>query len=311
MLGATPSHRGRRGRGGPVRSITSSTRVAEEGAVADGPVAFVLGGGGTLGANEVGMLRALMEAGIVPDLILGTSIGAINGAVIATLGATPDAVEHLTDLWTTIGDEDIFAGSVFARVGTLVRSGTHLYDPEPLRELLKMHLHIPMMEDLPVPFQCVAASIERAAPHWFTDGQLVDAVLASSAVPGLFPPVRIDDEHFLDGGLVHSVPIGRAVRLGAATVYVLHVGRVEEPLTPPTNPLQVALVAFEIARRYRFVEETARLSDEVELHVLPTGGEERTTSLGQQLRYSDFSAVGSRIERAYEAAAAYLQGPGT
>ncbi|MFP5254151.1 MAG: patatin-like phospholipase family protein, partial [Actinomycetes bacterium] len=93
--------------------------------------------------------------------------------------------------------------------------------------LLADHLPVERIEDLAVPFQCVAASIERAAEHWFTEGSLSDAVMASCAVPGLLAPVRIGDEHYLDGGLVNSIPVSRAVELGAATVFVLQVGRVE------------------------------------------------------------------------------------
>jgi NTE family protein len=97
-----------------------------------------------------------------------------------------------------------------------------------------------------VPFQCVAASIERAAEHWFASGSLVDAILASAAVPGVLPPVRVGDEHFLDGGLVNSIPVGRAVALGATTIYVLQVGRIERSLEVPRRPWEVATVAFEI-----------------------------------------------------------------
>jgi NTE family protein len=289
------------------RAYHPSPVVREVRLSSDGTVAFVLGGGGSLGAYEVGMLRALVEAEIAPDLVLGTSVGAINGAVIAAYGATEAAVRQLTELWTMVGDEDVFTGSVFARVGTLVRSGTHLYTSEPLRELLELNLPVRLIEELALPFQCVAASIERAGPHWFTDGPLIDAVLASSAVPGLFAPVRIGAEHYVDGGLVHSIPIGRAVRLGATTVYVLHVGRVEEPLTPPANPLQVGLVAFEIARRHRFVEEMARHGSEVTVHVLPTGDPPKPTDLSQQLRYRDFSRVPARIDQAFQASADYLE----
>jgi NTE family protein len=270
-----------------------------------GDVAFVLGGGGVLGAYEVGMLRALCEVGISPDLVIGTSVGAVNGALIAA-GFSPDAVTHLANLWATIDEEDVFGGSMFTQLSTLVRSRTHLHPNTSLRRLLEEHLPVTRIEDLEVPFQCVAASIERAAAHWFTDGPIVDAVLASAAVPGLLPPVEIDGEHYLDGGLVHSSPIGRAVSLGARTVYVMQVGRVEEPLTPPTTPLQVGMVAFEIARRHRFVEEMEHLPDDVDVHVLPTGDPDKPTELTAQLRYRDFTAVQSRIETAYEASAAYL-----
>jgi NTE family protein len=273
------------------------------------PVAFVLGGGGVLGAAEVGMLRALCEAGIAPDLVVGTSVGAVNGAMVAA-GFSPDAITHLGQLWTSMSDDDVFGGSVLTRVSTLVRSGTHLHGNGKLRALLAEHLPVDRIEDLPIPFQCVAASVERAGAHWFTDGPLVDAVLASSAVPGLLPPVAIDGEHFLDGGLVHSIPVGRAISMGARTVYVLQVGRIEAPLSAPSNPLQVALVAFEIARRHRFVEEMRDLPPEVTVHVLPSGSPPTPTDVRQQLRYRGTSDVADRIEQAYELSVAYLADAG-
>jgi NTE family protein len=270
-----------------------------------GDVAFVLGGGGVLGANEVGMLRALCERGIAPDLVLGTSVGALNGAVVAA-GFSPDAVTHLANLWSSIDDDAVFSGSMLAQVRTLVKSRTHLHGNARLRRLLEAHLPVRTFEELEVPFQCVAASIERAGARWFSTGPLIDAVLASSAVPALLPPVRIDGEHHYDGGLVHSIPVGRAVSLGARTVYVLQVGRIEEPLTAPRTPLQVGLVAFEIARRHRFVEEMAHLPDDVTVHVLPTGDPPKPNDLSSQLRYRDVSGVGAMIDQAYDAASKYL-----
>jgi NTE family protein len=259
--------------------------------------AFVLGGGGVLGAVEVGMLRALLERGIRPDLVVGTSVGAVNGALVAA-DPTPDTADHLRAVWEELASSGVFGGSVFARVGTLVRTRTHLHPHEPLRDLLAAHLPVRTFAELEVPFQCVAASIERAAEHWFAEGPLVDAVLASCAVPGLLPPVEIDGEHYLDGGLVHSIPVGRAVALGADTVYVLHVGRIDRPLTPPTRPWEVATVAFEIARRHRFAGDLADLPPGVTVHVLPAGDVPGAANL----RYRDFGGVGQRIDRAYEAA---------
>jgi NTE family protein len=272
-------------------------------------VAFVLGGGGVLGAHEVGMLQALAEAGIRPDLILGTSVGAINGVFVA---ADPDpaaAVPRLARVWLDGAAGEAFRGSLFGRVRTLARSGTHLHTNEPLRRLLE-ELPVARIEDLAVPFQCVAASIERAAAHWFASGPIVPAVLASAAVPGLLPPVRVGDQHYFDGGLVHSIPVGRAVKLGARTVYVLHVGRIERPLEPPTRPWEVGLVAFEIARRHRFAEDMAALPRGVTVHVLPAGAEVDGPADLSQLRYRDVSRVDEHIERAYQASAAYLAGLG-
>src|ERR671936_952714 len=253
------------------------------------------------------MLRALTEAGIRPDLVLGTSVGAINGVFVAADPAT--ALGRLDRVWRGGVASEAFGGSLFGRVATLARSGTHLHDNAPLRRMLEELLPVRKIEELAVPFQCVAASIERAAAHWFTRGLIVPAVLASASVPGLLPPVRVGGEHFFDGGLVHSIPVGRAVTLGARTVYVLHVGRIERPLEAPRRPWEVGLVAFEIARRHRFAEDMASLPPGVTVHVLPAGtdGQARGADLSQ-LRYRDASRVDEHIRRAHDASAAYLAG---
>ena len=269
------------------------------------PVAFVLGGGGLLGAHEVGMLRALLEAGIVPDLVVGTSVGALNGVVVAE-DPTQAAVDRLADLWLDLDSTDLFGGSVLGRLSTLARTRTSLHTDQPLRDALTAHLAARTFEELLVPFQCVAADVERAAEHWFSTGPLVDAVLASCAVPGLLPPVRLDGRTYLDGGLVHSIPVGRAVALGARTLYVLHVGRIEQPLSAPQRPWEVGLVAFEVARRHRFAADMAALPAGVTAHVLPTGAAEKPPDLRGQLRYRDRSGIARRIDSAYAASRAYL-----
>jgi NTE family protein len=271
-------------------------------------IAFVLGGGGgPLGAHEVGMLRALIERGIRPDLVLGTSVGAINGVAVAA-DPSPAGVERLTEMWSAIDRSDVFGGSVLGRLATLARTRTHLHDTESLRALLTDGLPVGRIEELAVPFQCVAACIERASEHWFDAGPVVDAVLASAAVPGLLPPVAIGGEHFIDGGIVNSIPVTRAIELGATQVFVLHVGRLDRPLEPPRWPWEVALVAFEIARRHRFIGDLAALPEGVEVHVLPTGQQDppRYTDLSQ-FRYRDTAHVQERIARAGAASARYLE----
>jgi NTE family protein len=270
-------------------------------------VAFVLGGGGNLGAYEVGMLGALLERGIVPDLVVGNSVGALNGAAVAA-EPTVETVGRLREVWLNLNGERIFGGSPFGPAANLLRRGaTHLHSNRALRQLIERLLPAKRFEDLKVPFQCVAASIERAAEHWFSEGSLVDAILASCALPGVLPVVEVDGEHFMDGGIVNSIPISRAVQLGATEIYVLHVGRIERPLQPPKNLVQVAAVAFEIARRHRFARDLASLPEGVVAHVLPTGEEEppRYDSLAQ-LRYRSFRQASGRIDRARLATAAYL-----
>jgi NTE family protein len=264
--------------------------------------AFVLGGGGLLGAHQVGMLRALSEAGIRPDLLVGTSIGAINGAFVA---ADPSgAAARLSRMWQGEELRLAFSDKLWSRAVRLVRSGTHLHSLDPLGRMLDEVLPSDFA-DLKLPFQCVAAGIESASARWFSSGPVVPAVMASCAVPGLLPPVEIDGAHYFDGGLVDSIPVGRAVTLGAATVYVLQVGRIESQLEVPTRPWEVGLVAFEIARRHRFHEEMSSLPSDVRVHVLPTGGD-RSPPGSAQFRYRDKTRVRQSIERAYAASASYL-----
>jgi len=268
--------------------------------------AFVLGGGGVLGAVEVGMLRALFERGVAPDLVLGTSVGALNGAMVAR-DPSPAVIARLTDLWrgASRAGQEVYGDRALRTVRRAVSTGTHIYSAKPLKKRLVEEFGDLTFEDLPVRFQVCAASIERAAEHWFDSGPVVDAIVASAAVPGLLPPAKVGDEHYLDGGIVNSVPVGRAVRLGATRVFVLQVGRIDRPLTVPRRPWEVARVSFEIARRHRFVREMSELPDGVEAHVLPARGTSSRddTLLGGR----DFGTVQQRIDETYEASLAYLE----
>jgi NTE family protein len=266
--------------------------------------AFVLGGGGVLGAVEVGMLRALFERGIGPDLVLGTSVGALNGAMVAR-DPSPAVIDRLTDLWlaAAVGRE-VYGDRPLRTVRRAVATGTHIYSASPMRRRLVEEFGELRFEDLPVRFQVCAASIERAAEHWFHSGPLVDAIVASAAVPGLLPPARVGEEHFLDGGIVNSIPVDRAVKLGADLIYVLQVGRIDRPLSVPKRPWEVARVSFEIARRHRFAREMSELPDGVVAHVLPARG---TSPRDDTLRgHRDFSSVTARIDETYRASLAYL-----
>ena len=267
--------------------------------------AFVLGGGGIWGSAEVGMIRALDEAGFEPDLILGTSIGALNGAVIADRPGS-EGVELLTGFWQEVSGADLFDTGFLERARRVATLKPAIHDTSELRAIIE-HAIPPEREfgDLETPFQCVAASIEHSAEHWFTDGPLVEALLASSAVPALFPPVEIDGEHFYDGGLVDSVPLGRAVELGADVVFVLQVGRLESPLRPPERLHEAGLISFEIARRHRFTSMMRRLPEGVEVHLLPTGSPVAWDDR-RQLRWRNTSDVEQRMNAAYEASMAYL-----
>ena len=252
------------------------------------------------------MLGALNEVGIAPDLIVGTSIGALNGAVYATAPGS-EGVATLERLWADAVAQGVMSANVFERVRSFAKHRVAIQDIEPLRHLMRQAIDVERIEDLPVTFQCVAASIERAAEHWFTSGPLIDSVLASSAVPAMFPPVEIDGEHYYDGGLVNSVPVDRAIALGATRVFVLQVGRIEQPLRVPTKFWEPALVAFEIARRHRFVTANARVPPGVTVHVLPSANDVAFDD-PRQAKWSDMSETSTLIDTAHRTTAAYLDG---
>ncbi len=267
--------------------------------------AFVLGGGGHRGAYEVGMLKALAHAGIEADIVLGTSIGAINGALYAA-DPSIEGIEHLEQLWRDLEFGDLFPGGLWGRARTAIRERTYLHANDHLRSWLGEHLGHGSIEDLPTAFQCVAARIEDSSEHWFTEGGLVDALLASSAVPGLLPPVDIDGMHYIDGGVVNSIPLSRALDLGAKTVFVLHVGHIDDELAVPTKPWDVGVVAFEIARRHRFASDLAGLPDDVTVHVLPTGAAVGRYNDPAKLRYDNLDDAGRQVATSFGAAKEYL-----
>jgi NTE family protein len=233
-------------------------------------------------------------------------VGALHGAVVAA-SPSAESVVRLEEAWGRLSRLGVVGSSWFTDATILLRTRTHVRSNEPLRRLVRELVRVDTFAELAVEFQCVAASIERAAEHWFQEGPLVDAILASSAVPGILPPVRVGDEHFMDGGLVNSVPLDRAIALGAEEIFVLHVGRLDQPLSAPRRLRDVAMVAFEVARRHRFVHELANVPDHVTVHVLPTGDPSPPAYNDlTQLRYRSVSGFDRRIAWAAAATDAYL-----
>ena len=189
-------------------------------------VAFVLGGGGVRGAVEVGMLRALLEAGLMPGLIVGTSIGAINGAAVAH-NPTMSVIDDLEQAWGSPTASAVYGDSWWRQMQRLAQSRTHLNDPGPLRELLASIIGADTtFADLAVPFAACAASIERASEVWFDSGPVIDAVLASASVPAALPPTLIDGEHYVDGALNKTLHASVALDEGVSLLICVN------PLVP-------------------------------------------------------------------------------
>ena len=264
-----------------------------------GPVAFVLAGGGNLGAIQVGMLRALVEAGVRADLVVGCSVGALNGAAFA---ARPDLVgiARLEQLWHGVVDKGVLPSGFLPSAIGLARKGEAIHSPAALRKLVEDFLgSLDTFAALALRFECVATELEEGDEVWFADGPLVDPILASAAIPAVFPPVEIDDHRYIDGGVVNEIPISRAVELGAKRLYVLHVGLYDRPPRQARRPIDMLVQAFFIARRHRFRRDLAALPDGVEAVVLPTGS---SGGIG----IFDFTRTAAMIADAHAATSAVL-----
>ena len=186
------------------------------------PVAFVLSGGSNLGAVQVGMLRGLRRSGIEPDLVVGSSVGAMNGAMIA---ADPvDGVDRLTDVWLSLRRSDVFPHRVPMQIMRLVWTRTHLQSTSGLRNLLETHLEARTFEDLVLPFGVVATDVDLGEPVTITHGSIVDAVVASTAIPAVFPVVEREGRRLFDGGVSANLPVAQAVAMGARSLVVLDAG---------------------------------------------------------------------------------------
>ncbi|MFV0525391.1 MAG: patatin-like phospholipase family protein [Acidimicrobiales bacterium] len=263
-------------------------------------VAFVLSGGGALGAVQLGMLRALTEAGIRPDLIVGCSVGAINGAAFAT-DPSLRGVTRTERIWQRLADGDpaVMPSRRLPLAVLLARKGRSLHDPSRLEQLLTEELPIPSIEKLRVPFQCVATDLLTASERWFESGPLVPALMASAALPAVFPSVNVDGRELIDGGVLNEIHTVRAADLGATEIYALHVGHLTDRSVEVQRPFDGAMRAYWTARRYRLQDDLQRTPDGVTLHLLPAGTIPR-------LRFDDFTRSADLTEMGYQEASRYL-----
>lgn len=258
----------------------------------DGPVAFVLSGGASLGSIQVGMLRGLFEAGITPDFLVGTSVGAINAAWIGGWPAQ-DGVTKLEEIWLGLRRDDVFPLGWAAASGLLGRSN-HLFSNSGLRSLLERHLPYQRLEHSAVPVHVVTSELKSGRAVVLSNGPAVDSILASCAIPGVFPPVSVGRRELVDGGVANHTSIDAAVRLGARTIYVLPISYpwlYEEP----TSALGMALQALARMVAQRLEAEVAANKDAADIIVIPPLS---TMAVSP----ADFNHTAELIERGYECA---------
>jgi NTE family protein len=264
---ASPEGKG----GGTVADIAPLVERRRRSARARRPrTAFVLSGGASLGALQAGMLRALYELGIAPDLIVATSAGAINGSFVASRPQTVATARSLGRVWRGLQRDDIFPVRPWVLAGGLLGKRDHLISADALRRLVGPYLQFEDLAEAPIPLHVVAFDLETGCEVLLSDGPALDAVAASAAVPGVFPPVRIGDRRLIDGGVVNNTPISHAVDLGAQRIYVLPTA---DPSVLPgarsRGAFGAAIGGLGLLMRSRLEADIARFSAEVDLVVLP------------------------------------------
>ena len=234
-------------------------------------VAIVLSGGGPLGALQVGALKGLFEHGVRPDMVVGTSVGSMNAAYLA-FNPTPDGVKEMEAHWRAFTEDDLFPGGRFrAAWARMFVRGNKLFESSGLRNVISAHLGPDTnIEQAAIPLGIVATDLETGAERVFTSGSLIDALLASAAMPGVYPPVEIEGRLYTDGGVANNVPIAPAVEMGATTLYVLNSTSHTNQRRPLVRPMDYFFHGFTLARAQRLTIDMRLYADKVNLVMIPT-----------------------------------------
>lgn len=212
--------------------------------------AVVLSGGGSLGAAQVGALQAMLEAGIVPDVVVGCSVGALNGAFVA-VDPSHERLAELEQVWRRLSRRSVFPNGRLRVATRLAGRRDHLYTPDGLRGVIQSCVPLRDLADTAIPVHVVTTDLRAGQPVWWTDGDPVEVLAASAALPGLFPPVPLGDSLHVDGGVSCPVPTQRALDLGATRVWVLDVAREYHGWTDARmTAMDVLVESFAIARSH-------------------------------------------------------------
>jgi NTE family protein len=260
--------------------------------------AFVFAGGGSLGAVEVGMLKALVARGVKADFVVGASVGAINAAYFAGDPSAAGAA-RLEALWRGIRRRDVFPMAPVSSLLGLFSWRDYAVSPESLKSLLERHLPYRRLEEAQIPCHVVATNALGGGEVRFSSGPAAERLLASAAIPGVFPPVLIAGQYLLDGGIANNTPISTAFELGATRIIVLPTGFSCALDRPPPGALAVALHALNLLIARQLVRDAEQFSRVVELVIVPP-----LCPLGASSY--DFSVTGTLIDRAADATTRWL-----
>lgn len=205
------------------------------------PLAYVLPGGGALAAYQVGVLDALTTAGLRPDHLIGVSAGAMNASLFAW-ASNLDGVHRLERIWVNVRRRDLLRMHPGRMALALAGKRASFFDNRHGIAFLRKHLGVRLIQHAPIPLTIVATDLATGRPFALDSGDVVLAIVASSAFPGVFPPVEVDGHMLIDGGVVADVPLDVAAVLGIASVVVITVPSLA-PGPGPQHPVAVVLRA--------------------------------------------------------------------
>lgn len=263
--------------------------------------AFVLSGGASLAAVQVGMLQALAETGVRPDLVIGTSAGAFNAAWVAG-HPEPESLAELEAVWRRLRRQDVFPSDPALVVTGILGRRDHLVSPRGLEKLIRAHLTLGRLEQSRVPLHVVATEVLTGRELVISSGDTVAALTASAAIPGVFPPVKLQRRVLMDGGVADNTPIRHAIDLGATEIYVLPGGYACALRRPPASALAMALHALTLMIQQRLAADVERYEPYAQLVVLPA-------PCPVSISPADFSHAGELIVRSRRLAERWLARP--
>ena len=229
--------------------------------------AFVFAGGGSFGAIQVGMLQSLAAHGIAADMVVGSSVGALNGAFYAS-DPTPEGVDRLAKIWRGLKRHDVFPITWKTMLGFLWRRD-FLIPHDGVRKLVEDNIPFRNLEEAPLPVHIVATDIITGDAVVMSEGPTVDAILASTSIPGAFSPIRYRDHYLADGAISSNTPVRVAVKKGARRLIVLPTGHACANDDPPVGAVANALHALTLLIARQLVSELEALGPDIEYYVVP------------------------------------------
>ncbi len=231
-------------------------------------IGFVLTGGASLGAVQVGMLQALARRGIRPDFLIGSSAGALNAAFLAGK-EWPAGAAELERIWLGLSRRDVFPMGPLSSLLGLFGGREHVISPSGVEALINRHIPYMRLEEAAIPIHVMATDVLTGAEVRISRGPVVEALRASTAIPGIFPPVHIGHHYLMDGGVANNAPLSQAIDLGADVVYVLPAGYACGLRNPPASALAMAVHALSLVLNQKLVDAVERSSENARVKVVP------------------------------------------